>query len=107
MAIVFTLGAVFLAPILFTADMSWLAETNGWISALFLGLISTALAYILFARGLVSVPVAKAVTLTLAEPLTAGLLGIFLLGEVLTIKSTIGITLLVVGLIIVSTDKSS
>ncbi|MBL6982923.1 MAG: EamA family transporter [Anaerolineales bacterium] len=107
MAIVFSLGAVFLSPILFSTEIAWLSQTSGWISALFLGLIATALAYILFARGLVSVPVAKAVTLTLAEPLTAGLLGIFLLGEVITPKSALGIFALAVGLILVSTDKSN
>ena len=105
MAIVFTLGAIFLAPVLFTADMSWLAQTSGWISALFLGLISTALAYILFARGLVSVPVAKAVTLTLAEPLTASMLGILIVGERLSVTAMLGIVLLFAALVMLSTER--
>ncbi len=107
MAIVFSLGAVLLSPILFSSDLTWLSQPTGWMSALFLGLISTALAYLIFARGLVSVPVARAVTLTLAEPLTAGLLGIFLLGEQLIPKSIVGILLLAIGLAIVSTEKSN
>ncbi|MBC8497053.1 MAG: EamA family transporter [Anaerolineales bacterium] len=106
MAVVFTLGAVFLSPILLTTDLTWLSQPSGWMPALFLGLAATALAYTLFARGLVSVPVAKAVTLTLAEPLTAGMLGIFLLGELLTGASALGILLLFVGLVIVSVEKS-
>ena len=105
MAVVFTLGAIFLSPLLFTTELSWLSQPSGWMSALFLGLAATALAYTFFARGLASMPVAKAVTLTLAEPLTAGMLGIFLLGELLTSASATGILLLFVGLVIVSVEK--
>jgi DME family drug/metabolite transporter len=67
--------------------------------ALHLGLIATALAYILFTRGLQRVPVSSAVTLSLAEPLTAALLGIFLLRERLTFPGLIGISLILTGLI--------
>jgi len=105
MAIVFSLGAILLSPILFRADLSWLSQPNGWMSALFLGLVSTALAYILFARGLVSVPVAKAVTLTLAEPLTASLLGVILLDEDLPRTAASGIGLIFAGLVVLSTGK--
>ncbi len=44
-------------------------------------------------------PSANAVTLTLAEPLTAGLLGIFLLGEALSPLAWIGVFLILSGLI--------
>jgi len=52
----------------------------------------------LFARGLTLVPSSTAVTLTLAEPLTAGVLGIVLLGEAVTASILIGIGLLLAGL---------
>ncbi len=107
MAIVFLLGAIFLSPLLFSADLRWLAELRGWMAALHLGLFATALAYILFARGLVSVPVAKAVTLTLAEPLTAGMLGILLLGERLTGTATLGLLLIAAGLVVLTSRKTS
>lgn len=105
MAVVFSMGAILLSPILFTSDIAWLAQTNGWVSALFLGLFATALAYILFARGLRSTPVAKAVTLTLAEPLTASTLGIVILKEQLTINAIIGIALIFIALVTLSTQK--
>lgn len=48
---------------------------------LHLGLVTTAIAYLLFARGLDRLPAAVAVSLSLAEPLVATLLGVLLLGE--------------------------
>jgi len=105
MAVVFTMGAILLSPVLFITDTSWLAQPSGWFSALFLGLFSTAIAYILFARGLLTVPVAKAVTLTLAEPLTASTLGIVLLGERLTLLAALGVALIFAALVSLSTAK--
>jgi DME family drug/metabolite transporter len=43
--------------------------------------------------------------LTLAEPLTAGLLGVFLLGEHLTPVAVAGILMIFAGLAIVSTGR--
>jgi DME family drug/metabolite transporter len=65
---------------------------------LHLGLVTTALAYILFARGLNRILAATAVTLSLAEPLTAGLLGVIVVGEQLTTLAVVGIGLLIAGL---------
>lgn len=84
MAVVFCLGALLLSPLLFTADLTWLLQPAGAAVALHLGLVTVALAYALFARGLRAVPVSTAVTLTLAEPLTAATLGLLLLNEHLT-----------------------
>jgi DME family drug/metabolite transporter len=49
--------------------------------ALFLGAVPTALAYVLFARGLKHLAPGETATLTLAEPLTAAALGVLALGE--------------------------
>jgi DME family drug/metabolite transporter len=102
MAVVFCLGAVLLAPLLFVADLSWLAQPRGLAVALHLGLVATAAAYALFARGLMAIPVAAAVTLSLAEPLTAGTLGVVLLGEQLTTSAVLGIGLIFGGLVLLS-----
>jgi len=102
MAVVFCLGAVLLAPLLFVADLSWLAQPRGLAVALHLGLVTTAAAYILFARGLMAIPVATAVTLSLAEPLTAGTLGVVVLGEQLTRPAVLGIGLILSGLVLLS-----
>jgi drug/metabolite transporter, DME family len=102
MAVLVSLGAILLIPSIFWVDLSWLSEPRGLVVALYLGLVTNALANLLFGRGFKRVPTANAVTLTLAEPLTAGLLGVFLLGEVLAPISWVGIVLLVVGLVIIS-----
>lgn len=99
MTVVFCGGALLLSPLLFTADLRWLTQPPGLLVALHLGLIATAAAYVLFARGLTAVPVATAVTLSLAEPLTAGTLGVLVLGERLTMMATLGIGLLLGGLV--------
>jgi len=102
LAVVFTVGAIFLAPLLFIYKPTWLLEPSGILAALHLGLIATALAYALFTSGLALLPVATAVTITLAEPLTAALLGIFLVGERLSALSLTGALLVLFALIIIS-----
>ena len=83
-AVVFTLSAICLSPFLFVFDMSWIMSFRGVGVSLQLGIMSTGIAYLLFAKGLVHVSSSTAVTLSLVEPLTAALLGVFVLGESLT-----------------------
>ncbi len=104
-AVVFCLSAVLLTPLLMITDLSWLKEPRGLLVAIHLGLVATAIAYILFARGLASLPVARAVTLSLAEPLTAALLGVAVLGERLTPLACFGMILLFLGLVILSRGR--
>lgn len=97
-AVVFILSAICLSPFLFIFDMSWIMSVRGLSVSLQLGIMATGIAYYLFSKGLVYVTSSTAVTLTLAEPLTAALLGVFLLGEHLTITSWFGIFLLMLGI---------
>ena len=97
-AVVFTLSALCLSPFLFVFDMSWITSFRGVAVSLQLGIMSTGIAYLLFAKGLVHVSSSTAVTLSLVEPLTAALLGVFILGENLTNTSWLGIILLMIGI---------
>ncbi|MFO7310728.1 MAG: EamA family transporter [Bacillota bacterium] len=97
-ALAFAGGAVLLAPILFVSDLTWLAEPRGVLAALHLGLVATAASYVLFGRGLARVPAATATTLSLAEPLTAALLGTLVLGERLGPAALAGSALILVAL---------
>ena len=106
MGVVFTLGALALSPAALYTDLSWLAEPRGALAAAELGLLATAAAYLLFAAGLSRIPVATAATLSLAEPLTAGTLGVLLLDERLSPAAIAGIALLLSGLILTSTTSS-
>jgi DME family drug/metabolite transporter len=107
MAVVFSAGAVLLCPLLATSDLGWLAEPRGAAVALELGLVATALAYASFARGLTVVPVRSAATLSLAEPLTAGLLGVLVLGEGLSVGALLGAGLMLGGLGITSVGREA
>lgn len=99
MGVVFMLGALMLLPLAFWLDFTWLAEPRGVLVALHLGIVTTALAYALFAQGLMTTPVATAATLTLGEPLTATLLGLLLLREAVDLQAALGMGLLLAGLL--------
>ena len=105
MAVTFCLGACFVLPLLFTANLHWLTQPAGFLVILYLGIITAGLAYTLFAHGLFLVPVATAASLTLGEPLTAGLLGVLFLNEPLSIVGGFGILLIFAGLVILTTEK--
>ena len=100
MAVVVCLGALLLSPALINIDTEWLLQPGSIGVILHLGLATMALAYWLFARGLHSVQVATAVTLSLAEPMTAATLGILLLGEQLNTQAFFGISLIFAGLVV-------
>jgi DME family drug/metabolite transporter len=102
-AVAFGGGAVLLIPVFVFADMSWLADPRGLGVVLWLGLGATALAYILFTRALARLPVSHGATLSLAEPLTASLLGVLVLGERLGPPQLAGAALVAAGLAILAT----
>jgi DME family drug/metabolite transporter len=99
MAASFSLGAVLLVPVLALGDVSWVASRDGLALALFLGAIPTALAYVLFARGLRHLTPGETATLTLAEPVTATGLGILALGERPGAIAAVGAGLVLAGLL--------
>jgi DME family drug/metabolite transporter len=100
MALVVCLGAVLLSPMLFNCDFDWLLQPRSIGVVLHLGLATMALSYWLFARGLKTVQVSTAVTLSLAEPMTAATLGIIVLGEFLNTQAFLGISLIFAGLVV-------
>ena len=76
------------------------ADTSGILAVVaWLGVATVALAYVLFGRGLLGVGVATAGTLTLAEPATAAVLGIVVVGERFGGTTLIGVALIVAGLV--------
>ena len=107
MAVVFGLAALLLSPILLQSDIGWVGTPRGAAVALHLGLLATTLSYLLFARGLRSLPAPTAVTLSLAEPLTAAGLGLLVLQERLTLAGVLGGGLLLAGLISLSWQPGS
>ena len=100
MALVVCVGALMLSPVLINIDLDWLLQPRAIGVVLHLGLATMALSYWLFARGLQTVQVGTAVTLSLAEPMTAATLGILVLGEQLNNQAFFGISLILAGLVV-------
>ena len=90
-------GALVLCPA-FIYPASGLVSVHGVLLTAWLGLVSTALAYALFVRGLRGVPASTAGTLSLAEPLVAVALAVLLLSERLAPISVAGGCLLLAGI---------
>jgi DME family drug/metabolite transporter len=98
MARTFGAGALILLPILPLTGFAAFASAPALATSLYLGAIPTALAYVLFARGLRRLPTAHVATLTLAEPLTAAALGTLVLGERLSAAAALGAAMVLGGL---------
>lgn len=101
-AMTFSISAVLLIPFLFIFDSSWVTEPANILTILYLGFMTTSVAYILYLKGLQKVPSSSAVTLSLGEPLTAAVLSVFLVGEVLSTVSWLGVSLLLGGIIVLT-----
>ena len=71
--------------------------------------MTTVLAYLLYGRGLRTVPAPAAVTLGLAEPVVAALLGVVVLGEQLTGSALAGLVLvgLAIGILTVGRQPAA
>jgi drug/metabolite transporter, DME family len=100
-------AAVLLAPVLATSSPGWLASARGLTVALYLGLVTTAVAYLQVGRGLRTLSAPVAVTLGLAEPLVAALLGLLVLGEHLTPAATAGLVLVGLALAVLAAPARS
>ncbi len=100
LAIVFSLAALILSPLLVQIEIDWLLQPKAITAVLHLGIGATAIPYLLFAHGLRTVKVSTATTLSLAEPMTAATLGIIILGEQVNLTIISGIALIFSGLIV-------
>jgi DME family drug/metabolite transporter len=103
-AVPFFLGGLLLVPTLLSglsraAAPELLLAPRGLVVIGWLGLVATALAYLLFSAGLRGVPAVTGTTLALAEPLTATVLGIAVFGERLGVIALLGAGLVAAALI--------
>jgi DME family drug/metabolite transporter len=102
---IFGTAALISLPWWLTTDRAWLLTWRGAAGALWLGIAATAVAYLLFARGLGVLPTPTVATLTLAEPLTATLLGLIVLDERLALSAWVGIAILGVALVALAVQR--
>ena len=96
---VFSLAAIIVFPFCFIAGTHWIFTVKGMGLILWLGIFTTGLGYTCYAYGLKRVHSSTASTLVLAEPATATLLAVVVLGNTLTLNSWVGIIVVIVGLV--------
>lgn len=91
-----------MVPIISLVDRPWALSAPGLpviASVLALAIVSTALAYVIFFRVLASAGAVNVTLVTLLVPVSAILLGRFILGEDLTLRHYAGIGLIGIGLL--------
>lgn len=98
--VAYLLGSLLLLPSLVQQPLSWIATPDGLALTFYLGGITMALANVVQIRGLRGLPPAPAVTLLLAEPVTATMLGIMALGETITPRGAVGLVIVLTGLVL-------
>jgi DME family drug/metabolite transporter len=101
---VFSLAALLSIPVLLINGFDWLGTIDGAAMIIWLGLIPTALAYILYAKGLQGVKPGVASTLILAEPATATILAAVVLNESINLQGWAGIATVAIGLAYLSRE---
>jgi drug/metabolite transporter, DME family len=102
MAAGFGWAGLLLAPALVLAGPGFLATPGGLAMATYLAAVPTALAYVLFSRGLRHLSSGETATLVLAEPLTAAVLGVVALGEHPSPAAGAGAPLVLAGLLVLA-----
>lgn len=101
----FGIGAVISLPIvLFTSAWVNSALLVGFV--LYIGLATTALGYILFGNGLTHLSPGTVSTLTLAEPVLATLMGVFILGEAMNLRGWVGCAVIIGALALLGIVES-
>jgi len=96
----YLLGSVLLVPLVLREPLAWVATPSGLGVALYLGVVTMALANVFAVLGIRGMSPGPASTLLLADPLTATVLGVVVLGETLSPLAVLGLVLVLVGLVL-------
>lgn len=96
-------AALVLLPLAAVLDRPWTATPDAatWAALLAIGLLCTAVAYILYFRILASAGATNVLLVTFLVPVTALLLGVLILGERLTTTALLGMGLIFSGLAVI------
>lgn len=100
-------SGLLLLPVHFCTPPLWLLHPQGMGMALYLGVVTAALAFSLTLAGLRRTPTAMAATLALVEPLGAACWGIFLLHEPVGGQELAGMGLLFGGVALLALGKKT
>lgn len=102
MAGAFGAAAVLTLPFLLLPGTGALLSPGGALAIAHLGILATAVAYLLFARGIAQLRVATAATVSLIEPATAVTLGVLVLHERVDIAGVLGIAAILGGVVLLA-----
>ncbi|PPF46097.1 EamA family transporter [Pseudoclavibacter sp. AY1F1] len=100
MGTVFGVAGVMSIPLLLASGAEWMLAPSGLVTAAWLGIVTTTIAYLCFGAGLAKLQAATVSTLTLAEPLTASILGLLVLREQLEALEGLGLAVLAAGIVV-------
>jgi DME family drug/metabolite transporter len=101
-ATTFGVAALVSSPFLFAQSPVWILTTKGFLTVLWLGLVTTSIGYVLFMFVLKRIESSLAATVVLAEPATATILAAVVIGEKLVLQSYIGIATVALGILYLS-----
>lgn len=96
-----TVSALFMAPLALAVDQPWRLPLPGvevWLAVVGLAVVSTAVAYLLYFRILATAGASNLQLVTFLIPISAILLGVLVLGEVLLPRHFLGLALIGAGL---------
>lgn len=106
LAWLFWAGSVMVLPFAAHDAAGWLRDPDGRTVVAYLVVAATVLPYAMWIRGVATTAPATVATLTLAEPLTATVVGVLVLGESLRLPAGLGVVLLGAGLLLeVTADR--
>jgi DME family drug/metabolite transporter len=102
-------GAVCLLPFVLASSSTISFPPLGWALLLYLGIVPTALAFVVFLMGMASTTATVASIITLIEPLTATVLAWLLFGERLSVVGLFGAGVLLgaIGLLYQGTTRQA
>ncbi|WP_399308116.1 DMT family transporter [Vagococcus fluvialis] len=95
----------FVLPSLHKIDVSQLSHPTIWGGLLYLGIVSTAIAFLLWNRGLQVLNASSGGLFFFFQPVIGALLGWLVLGEKIGVTFWVGSTLITIGVLIVIKEK--
>jgi len=100
-------GSIFLFPIMVGLEGIRIPGSMlAWQLVATIGVVPTAMAYVLYLSGLKLIDATKASVFAIIEPVTAAILGFWFFHEVFSYVSFVGFALIIGSIILISTDRT-
>jgi DME family drug/metabolite transporter len=101
------IGAAMLFPLAIALEGLRVPQTlTGWELVATVGIVPTAIAYLLYLAGLKLIDATAASVFAIVEPLTAAVLAFFIFQEMLSFASFVGFGLIISSIILISTARN-